>query len=190
MRQASQLDKHLQRYAREFLETNESKSIHLDKLVKWIFENKEWEPDLKKVKRILREDLSHALSEERFTDDDFRRVRRYHFIRRKENGVQLSFAFPIEKIVRKDMQLSLQVRRRDLVSRAVQIKNDLDHYNKFVNKEEPIQMDFDLNYDVREAESDRIIPQKTPSPNVPKRPSSQSRSASSDSTSSHGHVRP
>jgi hypothetical protein len=68
MRQSSQLDRALQAYAREYLASTSSKEIDLEKFVDWILKIKPWEPDPKRIKKLLRADVSHALSEERFTD--------------------------------------------------------------------------------------------------------------------------
>ena len=102
MRQSSQLDRALQRYTREYLASRTSNEIDLEKLVDWILKNKPWEADPKKIKGLLRAEVSHALSEERFTDDDMRRVRKYHFVKRKKGDTQLKLCFPIEHISKKD----------------------------------------------------------------------------------------
>lgn len=183
MRAPSQLDRHLQRYAREYSEVRKDKSIDVDDFVDWILDNERWQPDPKRIKRMLREDVSHALSEERFTDGDNRRVRKYHFVKRKRGTKQLSFAFPIEFIKPKDMKLSLQNRRNDLVSRAIQIHNDQTHYNKFVNKGgEPIQTSFDLTYDVLESDVSPQAADRRDSSSGPKRPSARPRSALRESS--------
>jgi hypothetical protein len=156
MRQTSQADRALQRYAREFLESEKLRSIDLDEFVNWILEAKHWQPDPKQIRRLLREDVSHALSEERFTDEDSRRVRKYHLIKRKKDDRQLKFWSPIENTSPKDMKLSLQVRRNDLVARAVQINNDQNHFNKYHNNGVPIQTSFNLENDVREADAERV----------------------------------
>ena len=85
MRQVSQLDKALQRYARQFMETKHIRSIDLDDFANWLLKKELWKPDPSRIRRLLREDVSHALSEERFTDDDCRRVRRYHVIPKVNN---------------------------------------------------------------------------------------------------------
>lgn len=139
---------------------------------------------------MIRDDLSHALSEERFTDDDGRRVRRYHFVKTKKKNRQLSLCFPMESISPKDMKLSLQIRRNDLVARSVQMNNDQGHFNQYHNDGEPLQTSFDLRNDVKEAEAERLSAQKTASSTGRRRPSSQSPDALPGSASSHAPSRP
>jgi len=170
MRGISQQDKALQRHARDFLKDEERDSIDLDVFVEWILNKELWKPDPKRIKRLLRQDVSHALSEERFSDEHSRKIRRYHFLRQKQDGQQLSLALPIEKIARKDMLLSLQVRKRNLVSRAIQINNDQNYYNNHVNTDEPIQISFNLDKDIKEADA-ILIPGQNTAADEPKRPS-------------------
>ncbi|GEM_PF-3779199 len=189
MKQVTQRDRFIQRFAREYMKTSGVESIDLNVFVQWLLENGHLEADPKRIRRLLREDVSHALSEERFTDPDLRRVRKYHFLTRKRGKQQLSLCFPMENISRKDMIVSLQIRRSGLVSRAIQMQTDLDHFNKFVNKGEAIQLSFDLTNDIKEAEVDEAISQSSSS-SEHSRPSSQWPGALPESASSLAPSRP
>lgn len=92
----------------------------------------------------------------------------------------------MENISTGDMRLSLQVRRRELVSKAVQMNNDRCHFNKHYNNTgKQIAIDWNLTEDVEEREAELELIKKSDATAL-RRLSGRSRSSVEGSASSRG----
>ncbi len=92
------------------------------------------------------------------TDPDGRRVRRKHPVKYKEIGAegkkpQHVLWFDMEIALPHFLHESLQQRRGGLRDACWQLKQDLDSFNKYHNKGEPIQIRLDSREDMEEREA-------------------------------------
>lgn len=177
------------RIIQEYKETYGLKYCNLDDVADWAIREGKYDLEESALKRQCKDLLGRALREERFTDAQGRRPRKYHAIRKEEkNGQMLWLWGDIETGDHKHMKVSFQQRRKEVVGDCSLLKTDVDSYNENFNKGEVIKLNLNFTNDVKETELAKASPKSSAS--VSKRPSSQSRCASSGSASSQVPTRP
>ncbi len=172
----------------EFKNEHGVEKFDLEEITNWAINNNKLPLPRPAIARYCRDLLSRALREERVTDPQGRRVRKFHAVRIDKHG-HTSWLWGDKDIVDSGhMKTSFQQRRKEISNDCCSLNLDVKSYNDNNNKGANFQIEFNFNNDVKESELAETNP--TLSPTLPKRPSSQSRAASSDSTSSRGRVRP
>lgn len=125
--------------------------VDLDEVALWAIREKKWAPQQAEIRRQCRELLSRALREERITDPQGRRIRKYHAIRQEKNGHTLWLWGDIDTANHNHMKVSFQQRRREVVGDCCLLKTDIDSYNDNYNKNDPINLCFDFTKDIEKA---------------------------------------
>src|SRR5690606_3370492 len=97
---------------------------------RWMISRGIWKPPDTLALQTCAEDLTSAWREEYRTDPQGRRVRTRHaFAVPSDEGKQLLLWGDWEKLTPKQMALSFQGRRKQVVGECRQLKNDVDSYN-------------------------------------------------------------
>lgn len=110
---------------------------------------------------ILADRMANALREEYGTDPETgQRYRKNHAARVTRHGVQFTMWAELDSAPREFMQRALQQRRQQIVGDCIQLKADVDVFNRRNPHEEPIQMILDFADDVAEHEA-AIAPRDT-----------------------------
>lgn len=123
----------------------------------WAQRNGLYEPERKSVVDQLALEISHAMREEYFTDEQGRRVRKKHAICEMQDigdgkHKQLTFWVDIEDAKPEEMQGAFQQRRMQVLGDCRQLKTDVDSYNDNNKYDDAIQMCFDFTEDLVELE--------------------------------------
>lgn len=74
--------------------------------------------------------------------------RGFHAIKVVQGDQQFTFWVDIDEATRKKMLISATQRREQMVGDGLQLKRDVEHWNRVHEDEEPIQMEMDLSYDI------------------------------------------
>ena len=114
-------------------------------------------PVPKTPEELLIKELTSAAREEMGRDEKTGRpFRVYHALPITQGGQTTYAYFSVEDANRSQMHRSLQKRREQMVDDAMKLVNDADHWNNINPKDEPIQMELDLGFDVelRRADED------------------------------------
>ena len=163
----------MQRLAREYKRSNGVDVIDLDKVCDWALQEKKWEPQPVKLRRIFKEELSTALREEYTTDPQGRRVHVNHrVVERDKNGKQLSLIGDRDTSSREFLQRGFMLRRKQSSADLRQLKWDTDSVNENRFSDNPIPMQYDFTKELMEEDLLRV---KRTSSSAPKRPSRRSR---------------
>jgi hypothetical protein len=173
----------LLRYTRQF-EKATGKYIYTAKeAAKWLMEMGLWKAPERVALQRCAEDLSRAWREEYRTDPQGRRVRIRHAFLVSDRAEQLHLWGNWENLKPKQMALSFQGRRKQIVGECRQLKNDVDSYNENKNKSGlPIPMSYNFTLDMEETERKRSsisnvaiepMPLSAQSPDVPQRKASE-----------------
>ena len=144
--------KQLQRMVRKFVEATGKKTYSSKEVAKWAIDNKAWEATQDVLVRRCADEISQALREEYTTDLKGRRVRTKHVALVKDGGEQIAMWADMRTATRSHMRMAFQQRRRSIRGDCVQLKSDIDSYNEFYNTGEVIQMSFNFETDLREAD--------------------------------------
>lgn len=108
-------------------------------------------PEPKDPLDLLAKQISRALRNETGIDTDTGRpFRRNHAYPGTVNGKQSILWGDIDTMTRKQMHMSLQQRREQMVGDAVQLAADAEHWTNSHPDEDPIQMSFDFRDDILE----------------------------------------
>jgi hypothetical protein len=132
--------------------------LSLSAIAIWILQKGSFRPSKEETIKLLVRHLSDAMRTQYTTDPDGRRVRRKHAVKYKETGPdgkkqQEVIWFDIEIAPPHFMHESLQQRRGGIADVCWQLKQDLDSYNKYHNKGEPIQILLNFSEDMEEREA-------------------------------------
>jgi len=141
----------MQRIANEYFETGHSITT-THEMALWAIQTRRWEPQRGTLINQCADELSKAMREEYFTDQQGRRVRAKHVARREQGGKQISLWSDMRIATRDHMEMAFQQRRQQIVGDCHQLKNDVDSYNDNINPSAPIQMIFDFRDDLAEIE--------------------------------------
>lgn len=98
----------------------------------------------------LARDMARAARQQFIKNDKGEPVRALHNYREMRCEKQLTFWFKIEDGTPEKMRMSIQGRRRGVVSDVLQAQRDLDYFNEHYNPGEPLEFDWDINKDVEE----------------------------------------
>jgi hypothetical protein len=101
---------------------------------------------------VLAQQMTHALREETQADSKGRRYRVNHAMRVSTNGVQYTFWGVMGFAPHDHMEKSFAQRRELIIGECVQLRTDIDVYNKLSAEEQhqPIQLVMDFTEDVAE----------------------------------------
>lgn len=103
-------------------------------------------------RELLANQLSRALRQDYGTDPKGRRYRKNHAVTITKNGVQYTIWAILEYSDYPHMEKAFPQRREQIVGDCLQLKTDVDVYNDFNPKQEPIQIVIDFTEDVAERE--------------------------------------
>jgi hypothetical protein len=122
-------------------------------MAEWAINTGRWQMPASAVLNKCASDLADAMREEYYTDPKGRRVRLLHPAATRRQGVMFTEWDDIRTATRQHMLVSFQQRRKAIVGDCRQMKVDLDSYNEFRSKEQPIQASFDFTMDLLEIEA-------------------------------------
>ena len=98
---------------------------------------------------MLAKEFAKALREETKVDPKTHRPYRVNHARTEmQSGKQVTLWGDIDKLPRDPMWKSVVQRRNQMVGDAVQLADDVDHWNRINSAEEPIQVPFDFSPDI------------------------------------------
>jgi hypothetical protein len=118
----------------------------------WAIRKGRWESPTRDQVQILARDLSRAAREDFIEDENGQAVRRRHSYKVVQGEFEYTKWVKIEDASPDQMKLSVQGRRRGILSDCIQLNRDVKHYNKNYNPGEYIQPSFDFGSDIAEAE--------------------------------------
>lgn len=106
-------------------------------------------PEPKTPVEQLAKEISSALREETRYDKVLQKDYRSNvYYTERQGSKQLTFWADIEKVNRKKMVKNYILRRDQMIGDGTQLSIDILHWNRINSKEEPIQPELDLTYDV------------------------------------------
>lgn len=142
-------------------------------VARWMLNNNHWQAPEEIAMQKCAEDLARSWREQYKIDPQGRRVRvRHSFGIKSETGKQLHLWGYWENLKPKQMALSFQGRRKQIVGECRQLKNDADSYNENLNTSQlSIPMSYNFTQDMVETEKKQLT---LIDANVLKRPSAQS----------------
>lgn len=144
--------KQLQQIVRRFVEATGKKTYSSREVARWAIDNKVWEATQDVLVRRCADEISQALREEYTTDQKGRKVRTKHVALVKDGAEQIAMWADMRTATRTHMRLAFQQRRRSIRGDCMQLKSDVDSYNEFYNPGENIQMSFNFETDLQEAD--------------------------------------
>jgi hypothetical protein len=161
MQQKSKTEQ-LQEIINDYLEETKAEEVEMREVAAWAIRKGRWEmPRGDKIKQCAAE-LARAAREEMFEDPQGRSVRKKHAYRVKDGETQQVFWADIDDIQTEKMRLSLQQRRRGVLSDCKQLNNDRESYNENYNAGEPIAMSFNFDEDLAEMNQSPEYPEVPP----------------------------
>jgi hypothetical protein len=169
----STINEQMLRIYREYRKVHGDDPVNTGELYEWARRTGSWEPQPSAMRRQFSEQLSQALRQDYFTDEQGRRVRAKHAVVKEVNGKQMAFWDDIRQGPEAFMKLSFSQRRKQITSDCRQLKTDVDSFNENRKPKEPYQLVLDFAEDVAEMEIAATI-RKT-SVNAPRQPSGRSR---------------
>ena len=119
----------------------------------WAFSTGRWEPRPTSAITKCAEEISRAMREEYYVDPQGRTVRTKHAAPLKGEGKQQMFWDDIRTADSEHMEASLKLRRNQIAGECTQLKRDQDSYNDNNSFGAEIQLSFDFEKDVVEAEA-------------------------------------
>jgi hypothetical protein len=144
----------MQAIANKYIRSGQPWPASTEEIAEWAIKSKLWAPHARSLVKLCAEQLSEAMRAEYFTDAQGRRVRAKHCARISKRGKQLSLWDDIRSASHKHMEISFQQRRQQVFGDCLQLKTDVDSYNQNRKPEKPIQIAFNFEYDLQEAEYD------------------------------------
>lgn len=122
-------------------------------IAEWVIEQGLSPTYRSRIASQIAEDLARAMRQESYIDPQGRVVRTKHAARIKIDD-QLIFVWDdIRTASRAHMEISLQQSRQAMVGECLKIKQTIDSYNENRKPDIPLQMHFNFNADVAEAEA-------------------------------------
>lgn len=145
-------------------------------VARWMIDNNHWQAPETVAMQKCADDLARAWREQYTIDSQGRKVRvRHSFEIKSETGEQLHLWGYWENLKPKQMALSFQGRRKQIVGECRQLKNDVDSYNENLNTRQlPLPMSYNFTQDMVETERKRST---SSGANEPKQLSGQSLNA-------------
>ena len=122
-------------------------------MASWAISSDRWKPQRDSLVGQLAEQLSRAMREEYFVDEQGRTVRTKHAARVMLHGEQMVLWADVRSADRGHMEIAFQQRRQQIVGDCRQLKRDVDSYNDNANPGNPIQTVFNFTEDLAELEA-------------------------------------
>lgn len=119
----------------------------------WAYREKLWRPRPQDMAKMFGREMQEALRQVIRTDPSGRQYRAKHCVRETRGGIQMSLWGDIDTSPRSFMQKSFQQRRKSIVNDSYKLKSDVDHFNEYCSKGNPIQLVLDFTDDVAELEA-------------------------------------
>jgi hypothetical protein len=99
---------------------------------------------------VLAKEFAKALREETKLDRETHRPYRVNHARMEtRDGKQIALWGDIDRLERDPMLKSFVQRRQQMVGDAVQLSDDVDHWNRVNSRSEPIEIPFDFAPDIK-----------------------------------------
>lgn len=148
--------KQLLRYTRQFEEATGKKVYSAKEVARWLMENGHWKAPETVALQKCAGDLARTWREECRTDPQGRKVRVRHAFVVSDGAEQLHLWGNRENLHPKQMSLSFQGRRKQIVGECRQLKNDVDSFNENQNKQRlPIPISYNFTLDMEETEPNK-----------------------------------
>lgn len=145
--------KRLLRYTRQFEKATGKGTYSAKDAARWLMERGLWKAPETVALQKCADDLARAWREEYRTDPQGRKVRSRHAFVVSDGGEQLHLWGDWENLQPRQMALSFQGRRKQIVGECRQLKNDADSYNENYNKQGlPIPISYNFELDMEETE--------------------------------------
>lgn len=145
--------KQLQRFFTEYEQAGHPMPADLNDVAEWAMRTGRWAPHPELARKKLVEDLSRALREEYFEDDQGNRVRSKHPAIVKKGGSQYSLWQDARTASHEHMTTAFAGRRNGVVGDLKQLKTDVDWYNRCREGHPPVQVVLDFTQDIAEIEA-------------------------------------
>ena len=121
--------KKMRQYFREYEAEGNPMPADLNDVYEWARRTGRWTPPVELARRAFVEDMSRALREDYFTDDNGLRVRAMHPAVVKRDGAQYHLWHDARKANHEHMAAAFTGRRNGVVGDLKQLKTDVDWYN-------------------------------------------------------------
>jgi len=171
------------RYTHQFEQDTGKRTYTAKEVARWMMERGLWKAPETVALQKCAEDLARVWREEYRTDRQGRKVRVRHTFAVSEGSEQMHLWGNWENLLPKQMALSFQGRRKQIVGECRQLKNDVDSYNENHNKSRlPIPMSYNFTLDMEETESKKRptsnaaivpVPLSAQSPGAPRQKASE-----------------
>jgi len=150
----STYNEQMQKRADQYLKETGSTVFTTRDLAGWAIKNKFWEPHPSILVKQCAEEFSKALREQYMTDPRGRRVRAKHVAMVEQGKKQIPLWADIRTASKDHMERAFQLRRQQVVGDCRQLKNDLDSYNQYYNKQgEQLRIIFDFREDLADSDA-------------------------------------
>jgi hypothetical protein len=138
---------------KEYRHAGESWPATAREIAVWAYNNGEIVPQPGSVIKQIARDIADAMREDYYTDPQGRTVRVKHAARKTVNGKQKMLWDDIRTADPEHMEKSLKLRRTQIVGDCCQLKRDQDSYNDNNSHGANIQLKFNFEKDIAEAEA-------------------------------------
>jgi hypothetical protein len=145
--------KKMRQYFREYEAEGNPMPADLNDVYEWARRTGRWTPPVELARRAFVEDMSRALREDYFTDDNGLRVRAMHPAVVKRNGAQYHLWHDARKANHEHMAAAFTGRRNGVVGDLKQLKTDVDWYNRTFADRPNIQLVLNFEDDIAEIEA-------------------------------------
>ncbi len=147
--------KRMQRLFREYEEQGNPMPADLNDVAEWALRTGKWAPAPELARRKLVEDLGRALREEYFTDEEGHRVRAKHPAVVKRGGSQYHLWQDARTASHTHMSAAFTGRRNGVIGDLMQLKRDVDWYNRFHEDRPSVQLVLNFENDIAELDAAR-----------------------------------
>jgi hypothetical protein len=146
---SNQIRDYIDRYKKE---VDPNPVVDPQELAAWAYRNGLHKPSQKTIIELIAKDIAQVFREEYRTDNQGRRYRAKHAIRKKQDNKTLSLWADLDdpNAPHEHFQKSFAQRRSQIVGDCYQLKTDADVYNDNRKPSNPIQIVLDFTFDVEE----------------------------------------
>lgn len=138
-------DKYLLFVLEQYQRTHNTDAVDLDDVVKWALDELKLDVEPISREQLLKRKLARAMGNEYITDPQKREVRKFHPVRRTEDGRTWTVWAPLTTADPGHMRMSLQQHRQYILGNCRQHKLVFDSYNDN-NKFQAKLPGFDYNF--------------------------------------------
>lgn len=129
----------------------------LEVVAEWAVAKGLYQPNLRTVAQMCRDDLADSLRQDRRVDKKGRSYRAKISVRESIGGVQTSLWSDADLAPRVFVQKSAMQRRRAIAHDCFQLKQDVDHFNDERGGANPLPLPLNFTEDVAELEAESRI---------------------------------